>query len=166
MGNGLEITIISVLGGISVALAILGGTGFFWLASRIDRLSETSGESLKELNEKISETRGELNEKIDQRHNELNEKIDERHRDLCERMDRLREDMMRQMDQLREDMTRQMDQMKGEIISALVNHTHPEPGGPPVFAAPPPATRPDEQPAQNGAPAQSATEPEPSPADN
>ena len=32
----------------------------------------------------------------------------------------------------------QMAQMKTEIINALVNHSHPEPGGPPVFTAPPP----------------------------
>ena len=157
MGHGLEITIISVLGGISVALAILGGSGFFWLASRIDRLSETSAKSHNDLNEKIDETRSELNEKIDQTHRalELDEKIDQRHRELSEKIDQLREDMMRQM-----------DQMRREIISALVSHTHPEPGGPPVFTAPPPVTRPEDQPAQNGAPAPSAAESEPTPADN
>ncbi len=37
----------------------------------------------------------------------------------------------------------QMAQMKTEIINALVNHSHPEPGGPPVFAAPPPIIPPD-----------------------
>ena len=37
----------------------------------------------------------------------------------------------------------QMAQMKNEIINALVNHSHPEPGGPPVFTAPPSITPPD-----------------------
>ena len=155
MGNGLEITIISVLGGISVTLAILGGTGFFWLASRIDRLSETGAQSHKELNEKIDQTRSELNEKIDETRSELNDKIDQTRGELSEKIDQLREDMMRHM-----------DQMRREIISALVSHTHPEPGGPPVFSAPPPVTLPEEQPAQNGAPAPSAAESEPAPADN
>ena len=49
-----------------------------------------------------------------------------------------------------------MAQMKAEIISALVNHAHPEPGGPPVFTAPPPANPPDP----------TAREPEAAPADD
>ena len=145
MENGLEIAIISVLGGIIVALAILGGTGFFWLANRVYRLSEANHQAHNELNEKIDQTRNELNGKIDQTHRELSEKIDQRHRELSEKIDQLRHDMMQQM-----------EQMKAEIISALVNHSHPEPGGPPVFTAPPPPIPPD----------QPAREPEAAPADD
>ena len=134
MENALEIAIISVLGGIVAALIAVGGAGFFWLSSRIDRLAEQN-----------NATHNELNEKIDRTHNELSEKIDQTHRELSEKIDRLREDMMQQM-----------AQMKTEIINALVNPSHPEPGGPPVFTAPPPIVPPDP----------TAREPEAIPADD
>ena len=124
MENALEVTIIGVLGGIATALIALGGVGFFWLASRIDRLVEQNNTSHNELSEKIAQTHSELSEKINQSHNELVAK---------------------------------MEQMKSEIISTLLNHTHPEPGGPPVFTAPPPAV----PPAQESEPT-----PAPTPADN
>ena len=132
MENALEIAIISVLGGIVAALIAVGGAGFFWLSSRIDRLAEQNNATHNELNEKIDQTHRELSEKIDQTHRELDEKIDQRHQELNEKIDRLHEDMMQQM-----------AQMKTEIINALVNHSHPEPGGPPVFTVPPPIVPPD-----------------------
>ncbi len=129
MENALEITIIGVLGGIVAALIAVGGVGFFWLAGRIDRLTEQNNATHKE-----------LSEKIDQSHKELSEKID-----LA-------------IGQLREDFTRQLEQVKAEIINALLHHSHPEPGGPPVFTVPPPVVPPDSLPQE--------TEPTPAPADN
>ena len=136
MENALEITIIGVLGGIIAALIALGGVGFFWLASRIDRLAEQNNTTHNELNEKINQSHSDLIEKINQSHNELIEKIDQSHNDLVARM----------------------EQMKSEIISALLNHTHPEPGGPPLFTAPPPAIP--------SAPLPPEPEPTPATADN
>ena len=133
-GNTLEIAIIGGLMAVIVAFITIGAVFVFRLFSRVDQLADKLGET----NERIGQTRNELSEKIDQSHRELSEKID----------------------QLREDMMRQMAQMKGEIISALVSHTHPEPGGPPVFTAPPPATPPN-PPAQEPEPT-----PAPTPADN
>ena len=133
MENALEITIIGVLGGIVAALIALGGVGFFWLAGRIDRLTEQNNATHKELSEKIDQSYKELSEKFD-------EKIDSA------------------IGQLREDFTRQLEQVKAEIINALLNHSHPEPGGPPVFTVPPPVVPPDSLPQE--------TEPAPAPADN
>ena len=144
-GNTLEIAIIGGLMAVIVAFITIGAVFVFRLFSRVDQLAD----KLSETNERIGQTRNELSEKIDQSHRELSEKIDQRHRELSEKIDLLREDMMRQM-----------AQMKGEIISALVSHTHPEPGGPPVFTAPPPATPPN-PPAQEPEPT-----PAPTPADN
>ena len=111
-GNALEIAIIGGLIAVIVAFITIGAIFVFRLFNRVDQLADKLGET----NERISQTRNELSEKIDQSHRELIEKID----------------------QLREDMMQQMAQMKTEIINALVNHSHPEPGGPPVFTAPPP----------------------------
>lgn len=127
-GNALEIAIIGGLIAIIVAFITIGAIFVFRLFNRVDQIADKLGET----NDRIGETRNELSEKIDQRHRELSEKIDQRHLELMQ----------------------QMAQMKAEIISALVNHTHPEPGGPPVFTAPPPVIPPD----------QSAREPEPTPA--
>ena len=129
-GNALEIAIIGGLIAIIVAFITIGAIFVFRLFNRVDQLADKLGET----NDRIGEIRNELSEKIDQSHRELSEKIDQRHWELMQ----------------------QMAQMKAEIISALVNHTHPEPGGPPVFAAPPPASQPD----------QVAREPEAAPADN
>ncbi len=126
--NALEIAIIGGLIAIIVAFVTIGAIFVFRLFNRVDQLADKLGET----NERISQTRNELSEKIDQTHRELSEKIDQRHRELMQ----------------------QMAQMKTEIINALVNHSHPEPGGSPVFTAPPPVTLPD----------QSAREPEPTPA--
>ena len=140
MENALEITIISVLGGIVAALIAVGGVGFFWLVSKIDRLTEHNNTSHNELSEKIDQSHDELVAKIDQSHNELSEKID------------------RAIAELREDFARQLERVKAEIVSALVNHTHPESGGPPAFTAPPPVVPPDSLPAE--------PEPAAAPADN
>ena len=126
MSSGLEITVISVLGGIIVALITLGGAGFFWLASRIERFSRQMNESHQELLGKINETRQGLTAANNETRQELTGKID----------------------QLRQDLTRQMEQMKAEIINALINHSHPEPGGPPVFNVPPPVAQPNPDPAR------------------
>lgn len=83
MENALEITIIGVLGGIIAALIALGGVGFFWLASRIDRLAEQN-----------NTTHNELNEKINQSHNELIEKIDQSHNDLVARMEQMKSEII------------------------------------------------------------------------
>ena len=149
MSSGLEITVISVLGGIIVALITLGGGGFFWLASRIERFSRQMNESHQELLGKINETR-----------QDLTEANSETRQDLTEANNETRQDLTRKIDELRKDLTRQMEQMKAEIINALVNHSHPEPGGPPVFNVPPPVARP------NPDPARAESEPEPTPADD
>jgi len=141
--NALEIAIISVLGGIVAALIAVGGAGFFWLSSRIDRLAEQNNATHNELNEKIDQTNRELSEKIDQTHRELSEKIDQTHRELDEKIDQRHQELNEKIDRLHEDMMQQMAQMKTEIINALVNHSHPEPGGPPVFTVPPPIVPPD-----------------------
>ena len=141
--NALEIASIGGLIAVIVAFITIGSIFVFRLFNRVDQLADKLGET----NERIGETRNELSEKIGETRNELSEKIGETRNELSEKID-----------QLREDMTRQMAQMKAEIISALVSHTHPETGGPPVFTAPPPIIPPD----------QSAREPEPTtaPADN
>ena len=144
MENALEITIIGVLGGIAAALIAVGGVGFFWLASRIDRLTEQNNTTHKELGEKTAVSHKELSEKIDQSHKELSEKFDDK--------------IDSAIGQLREDFTRQLEQVKAEIINALLHHSHPEPGGPPVFTVPPPVVPPDSLPQE--------TEPAPAPADN
>ena len=140
-GNALEIAIIGGLIAIIVAFITIGAIFVLRLFSRVDQLADKLGET----NERIGQTRNELSEKIDQSHRELSEKIDQRHREVSEKIDQLRHDMMQQM-----------AQMKAEIISALVNHSHPEPGGPPVFTAPPPPISPDPP----------AREPEAAPADD
>ncbi len=119
--NALEIAIIGGLIAIIVAFITIGAIFIFRLFNRVDQLADKLGET----NERIVQTRNELSEKIDQSHRDLSDKIDEK------------------IDRLREDMVQQMAQMKNEIINALVNHTHPEPGGPPVFTAPPPIVPPD-----------------------
>ena len=126
--NALEIAIIGGLIAVIVAFITIGAIFVFRLFNRVDQLADKLGET----NERIGQTRNELSEKIDQTHRELSEKIDHSHRELSAKMDRMREDMMQQM-----------AQMKTEIINALVNHSHPEPGGPPVFTAPPPIVPPD-----------------------
>ena len=122
MENALEITIISVLGGIIAALLAAGCFGFFWLASKFDRHAGQNNTAHNELGEKIAQSHKELSEKIAQSHKELSEKIDSA------------------ISELRGDFSRQMDQTKAEIINALVNHTHPGPNAPPVFTAPPPVS--------------------------
>ena len=139
--NALEIAIIGGLIAVIVAFITIGAIFVLRLFNRVDQLADKLGET----NERIGQIRNELSEKIDQSNRELNEKIDQRHRELSEKIDRLREDMVQQM-----------AQMKAEIINALVNHSHPEPGGPPVFTAPPPTVEPDP----------AAREPEATPADN
>ena len=129
-GNALEIAIIGGLIAIIVAFITIGAIFVFRLFNRVDQLADKLGET----NERIGQTRNELTEKIDQSNRELSEKID----------------------QLRGDMMQQMAQMKTEIINALVNHSHPETGGPPVFTAPPPIVPPDP----------TAREPEGTPADD
>ena len=96
MENALEITIISVLGGIIAALLAAGCFGFFWLASKFDRHAGQNNTAHNELGEKIAQSHKELSAKIDSAISEL-----------------------------RGDFSRQMDQTKAEIINALVNHTHP-----------------------------------------
>ena len=88
--------------------------------------------------DQLADQLAELGVKIEQSHRELSEKIDESNRET------------------REELTKQMTLMKNEIIGALVNHTHPEPGGPPVFTAPPPAI---------DLPSVTPSEPEPEPVD-
>ena len=138
MNSGLEITVISVLGGIIVALITLGAAGFFWLATRIERLAR-----------QINDNHQDLAGKINERHQDLIGKINESYRQLDGKIDRLREDL-----------TRDMEQMKVAIINALVNHSHPGPGGPPVFSVPPPVLQP------NPDPAHAEPEPQPTPADD
>ena len=144
--NALELAIIGGLMAIIVAFITIGSIAIFRQGSKIDRLGE-----------ELAKTNRELSEKIAQSHQELSDKIDAK-------VEQLRADMTRQMEQLRNDMTRQMERTKAEIIAALVNHSHPDPGGPPVFTAPPPA-RP-EPPAQNGTPDQPTAEPQAAPADD
>lgn len=115
--NALEIAVIGGLIAVIVAFITIGAIFVFRLFNRVDQLADKLGET----NDRIGETRNELSEKIDQSHRELSDKIDQRHRELMQ----------------------QMAQMKAEIISALVDHSHPEPGGPPVFTAPPPTIPPD-----------------------
>ena len=115
--NALEIAIIGGLIAVIVAFITIGAIFVFRLFNRVDQLADKLGET----NDRIGETRNELSEKIDETRRELSEKIDQSHRELMQ----------------------QMAQMKTEIISALVNHSHPEPGGPPVFTAPPPTIPPD-----------------------
>lgn len=115
--NALEIAIIGGLIAVIVAFITIGAIFVFRLFNRVDQLADKLGET----NDRIGETRNELSEKIDETRRELSEKIDQSHRELMQ----------------------QMAQMKAEIISALVNHTHPEPGGPPVFTAPPPIVPPN-----------------------
>ena len=107
--NTLELAIIGGLIAIIVAFITIGSVAVFRQGSKIDRLGE-----------ELVKTNRELSEKIAQSHQEISDKIDEK------------------IDQLRDDMIRQAERMKSEIINALVNHAHPEPGGPPVFTAPPP----------------------------
>ena len=128
--NALEIAIIGGLIAVIVAFITIGAIFVFRLFNRVDQLADKLGET----NDRIGETRNELSEKIDETRRELSEKIDQSHRELMQ----------------------QMAQMKAEIISALVNHTHPEPGGPPVFTAPPPIVPPNP----------AAREPEAAPADD
>ena len=149
MNSGLEITVISVLGGIIVALITLGAAGFFWLATRIERLSRQMNENHQDLVGKINES-----------HQELDGKINERHRDLVGKINENFLVLDAKIDQLRQDLTRQMEQMKAEIINALVNHSHPDPGGPPVFNVPPPIAQP------NPDPTRAESEPERTPADD
>ena len=156
MENALEITIISVLGGIIAALIAGGVVGFFWLASRIDRLAKQHNTTHNELSEKIAQTNesialtnSQLSERIAQSHNELSERIAQSHNELSAKIDLA-------IGQLREDFTRQLERTKAEIINALVNHTHPGPNEPPVFTAPPPVSPADSP----------AREPELSPSDD
>ena len=161
--NALEIAIIGGLIAVIVAFITIGAIFVFRLFNRVDQLADKLGET----NERIGQTRIELSEKIDQTHrdlsekigeprNELSEKIDQSHRELSDKIDGTRRELSDKIDQSHREMMQQMAQMKAEIISALVNHTHPEPGGPPVFTAPPPVISPDP----------TAREPEAAPADN
>lgn len=136
--NALEIAIIGGLIAVIVAFITIGAIFVFRLFNRVDQLAYKLGET----NERIGQTRNELSEKID-------EKVDQLNRDLSAKIDE-------KVDRLHEDMMQQMAQMKNEIINALVNHSHPEPGGPPVFTAPPPIVPPDP----------TAREPEATPADD
>ena len=160
-GNALEIAIIGGLIAIIVAFITIGAIFVFRLFNRVDQLadklgetnerigqtrnelSEKIGETRNELSEKIGETRNELSGKIDQTRRELNERIDETRRELSEKIDETRRELSGKIDQSHRELMQQMAQMKGDIINALVNHSHPEPGGPPVFVAPPPASQPD-----------------------
>ena len=126
--NALEIAIIGGLIAVIVAFITIGAIFVFRLFNRVDQLADKLGET----NDRIGETRNELSEKIDETRRELSEKIDEARRELSEKIDQSHRELMQQM-----------AQMKTEIISALVNHSHPEPGGPPVFTAPPPTIPPD-----------------------
>ena len=177
--NALELAIIGGLMAIIVAFITIASVAIFRQGSKIDRLGEELVKTNRELSEKIAQSHQELGEKIAQSHRELGEKIAQSHQELSERIaqshqelseriaqsyQELSEKIDAKIEQLRNDMTRQMEQTKNEIVAALVNHTHPNPGGPPVFTAPLPA-RP-ELPAQNGAPDQAAAEPQPAPADN
>ena len=155
--NALELAIIGGLMAIIVAFITIASVAIFRQGSKIDRLGEELAKTNRELSEKIAQSHQELSDKIAQSHQELSERIAQSHQELSDKIDA-------KIDQLRNDMTRQMEQTKNEIVAALVNHTHPEPGGPPVFTAPLPA-RPEPQ-AQNGAPDQAAAEPQPAPADN
>ena len=166
--NALELAIIGGLMAIIVAFITIASVAIFRQGSKIDRLGEELVKTNRELSEKIAQSHQELGEKIAQSHRELSEKIAQSHQELSERIAQSHQELSDKIDakieQLRHDMTRQMEQTKNEIVAALVNHTHPNPGGPPVFTAPLPA-RP-ELPAQNGAPDQAAAEPQPAPADN
>ena len=133
-GNTLEIAIIGGLIAIIVAFITIGSIAVFRLGSKVDRLAE-----------KLAETDASLTEKINQSHNELVAKINQSHNELVARMERMRQDLIRQM-----------EQMQVEIVAALVNHSHPGDGEPPVFTAPPPVAPTDP----------TAREPEPTPADN
>lgn len=127
--NGLEIAIISGMAAVIVAFITVGALYVFRLFNRVDRLAEQLAETTVSLSEKINQSHLELSEKINQSHLELSEKIDKS----------------------RDDVLWRMEQMKAEIISALVSHTHPEPGGGPVFTAPSDSV---------------AAEPQPTPADD
>ncbi len=139
--NALEIAIIGGLIAVIVAFITIGSIFVFRLFNRVDQIADKLGET----NDRIGETRNELSEKIDETRRELSEKVDETRRELSEKIDQSHRELMQQM-----------AQMKAEIISALVNHSHPEPGGPPVFTAPPPIVPPNP----------AAREPEAAPADD
>jgi predicted PurR-regulated permease PerM len=137
--NALEIAIIGGLIAVIVAFITIGAIFVFRLFNRVDQLADKLGET----NERIGQTRNELSEKIDQTRNELSEKIGQTRNELSEKIGQTHRDLVEKIDQLRDDMMQQTAQMKTEIINALVNHSHPDPGGPPVFTAPPPTVPPD-----------------------
>ena len=133
--NALEIAIIGGMSAVIVAFITIGSIFVFRLFNRVDQLADQLAQTTATLTEKIEQTNRELSDKIEQSNREL-----------------------------REEFTRQMAQTKAEIIGALVNHSHPEPSGPPVFTAPPPVQ--PEPVAQNGTPDPVGTEPEPAVADD
>ena len=133
--NALEIAIIGGMSAVIVAFITIGSIFVFRLFNRVDQLADQLAQTTATLTERIEQTNRELSDKIEQSNREL-----------------------------REEFTRQMAQMKAEIIGALVNHSHPEPSGPPVFTAPPPVQ--PEPVAQNGTPDPVGTEPEPAVADD
>ena len=133
--NALEIAIIGGMSAVIVAFITIGSIFVFRLFNRVDQLADQLAQTTATLTERIEQTNRELSDKIEQSNREL-----------------------------REEFTRQMAQTKAEIIGALVNHSHPEPSGPPVFTAPPPVQ--PEPVAQNGTPDPVGTEPEPAVADD
>ena len=152
--NALEIAIIGGLIAVIVAFITIGAIFVFRLFNRVDQLADKLGETnerigqtrnelTEKIDEKVDQLNRELSEKIDQRHREVSEKIDQRHREVSEKIEQSNRELTEKIDRLREDMMQQMALMKTEIINALVNHSHPEPGGPPVFTAPPPIVPPD-----------------------
>ena len=155
--NALEIAIIGGMSAVIVAFITIGSIFVFRLFNRVDQLADQLAQSTATLTERIEQSHRELSEKIEQSHRELSERIEQTHRELGERIEQSSRE-------LREEFTRQMAQTKAEIIGALVNHSHPEPSGPPVFTAPPPVQ--PEPVAQNGTPDPVGTEPEPAVADD
>ena len=155
--NALEIAIIGGMSAVIVAFITIGSIFVFRLFNRVDQLADQLAQSTATLTERIEQSHRELSEKIEQSHRELSDRIEQTHRELGDRIEQSSRE-------LREEFTRQMAQTKAEIIGALVNHSHPEPSGPPVFTAPPPVQ--PEPVAQNGTPDPVGTEPEPAVADD
>ena len=166
--NALEIAIIGGMSAVIVAFITIGSIFVFRLFNRVDQLADQLAQTTATLTEKIEQTNRELSDKIEQSHRELGERIEQTHRELSDRIEQTHRELGERIEQssreLREEFTRQMAQTKAEIIGALVNHSHPEPSGPPVFTAPPPVQ--PEPVAQNGTPDPVGTEPEPAVADD
>ena len=72
---------------------------------------------------------------------DLDAKIERSHRELSEKIDQSRQESDAKMERYHRETMTQMERMKGEIINALMSHSHPAHHAPPVFtiALPAPA---------------------------